>query len=120
LTFVFFILLLIFAFNFPFNEVIRGEVIVTSQNPPVHIKAKTEGKILAINFQPGDLVLKDDILGELENDSNIEDVVQLKDKLDTVFNIRSLKILNEIFPSNLILGNDLQLYYNVFLATIII
>jgi len=116
LTFVFFVILLIFASNFPFNEVIKGEVIVTSQNPPVHIKAKTEGKILAINFQPGDLVLEGDILGELENDSKTKDVVQLKTNLDTVFNIQSLKILNEIYPPNLILGNDLQLYYNVFLS----
>lgn len=115
MTFVFFALLLIFASNFPFNEVIKGEVIVTSQNPPVHIKAKTEGKVLAINFQPGDLVLKGDILGELENDSKTEDVVQLKTNLDTVFNIQSLKILNEIYPPHLILGSDLQLYYNAFL-----
>ncbi len=116
LTFIFFLLLLIFASAFPFNEVIKGDVIVTSQNPPVHIKAKTEGKILAINFQPGDLVLKGDILGELENDSNTENVLQLKAKLDTLFNIHSLKVLSEIYPPHLILGNDLQLYYNAFLS----
>ena len=116
LTFGFFVILLIFASNFPFNEVIQGEVIVTSKNPPVHIKAKTEGKILAMNFQPGDLVLKGDILGELENDSNTEDILNLKANLDTVFNIQTLKVLSEIYPSQLILGNDLQLYYNAFLS----
>lgn len=116
MTFVFFVLLLISASNFPFNEVIQGKVIVTSQNPPVHIKAKSVGKILAINYQPGDLVFKGDILGELENDSNTKDVVNLRAKLDTVFNIQTLKDLNEIYPPHLILGNDLQLYYNAFLS----
>ncbi|MCM4156140.1 HlyD family efflux transporter periplasmic adaptor subunit [Gramella sp. AN32] len=116
MTFVFFVLLLISAANFPFNEVIQGKVIVTSQNPPVHIKAKSGGKILAINYQPGDLVFKGDILGELENDSNTKDVVNLRANLDTVFNIQTLKDLNEIYPPHLILGNDLQLYYNAFLS----
>ncbi|WPZ00047.1 HlyD family secretion protein [Christiangramia sp. OXR-203] len=116
MTFVFFVLLLISASNFPFNEVIQGKVIVTSQNPPVHIKAKSVGKILAINYQPGDLVFKGDILGELENDSYTKDVVNLRAKLDTVFNIQTLKDLNEIYPPHLILGNDLQLYYNAFLS----
>ncbi|WP_157717415.1 HlyD family secretion protein [Christiangramia echinicola] len=69
-----------------------------------------------MNFQPGDLVLKGDILGELENDSNTEDILNLKAKLDTLFNINSLKVLSEIYPSQLILGNDLQLYYNAFLS----
>jgi len=82
----------------------------------VHIKAKTEGKILAINFQPGDLVLKGDILGELENDSNTEDILNLKANLDTVFNIQSFKVLSEVYPPQLILGNELQLYYNAFLS----
>ncbi len=116
MTFAFFVLLLIFASNFPFNEVIQGKVIVTSQNPPVHIKAKSGGKIFAINYQPGDLVSKGDILGELENDSNTKDVVNLRANLDTVFKIQTLKDLNEIYPPHLILGNDLQLYYNAFLS----
>ncbi|WP_300438254.1 HlyD family efflux transporter periplasmic adaptor subunit [Christiangramia sp.] len=82
----------------------------------MHIKAKSGGKIFAINYQPGDLVSKGDILGELENDSNTKDVVNLRANLDTVFKIQTLKDLNEIYPPHLILGNDLQLYYNAFLS----
>ena len=116
LTFVFFLILLIFAVNFPFNEVIKGKVIITSQNPPVNIKAKNEGKILAINFQPGDLVFKGDILGELENDASTEDVLNLKTNLDTTLNIKSFKDLNETYPPNLNLGSELQVVYNTFLS----
>lgn len=114
-TFVFFGLLILFAFNFPFNEVIEGRVIVTSQNPPVHIKAKSEGKILAINFEPGDLVSEGDILGELENAGKITDIQNLKTNLNRGFNLRSLSELDDVYPSNLKLGNDLQGYYNTFL-----
>ncbi len=114
-TFVFFVLVILLAFNFPFNEVIEGKVIVTSQNPPVTIKAKSKGKILAMNFQPGDLVLEGDIIGELENSSNSKDIQYLKTNLNTDFNIRSIDELEDVFPSNLKLGNDLQGYYNAFI-----
>ena len=114
-TFVFFVLVILFALNFPFNEVIEGKVIVTSQNPPVTIKAKSEGKILAINFQSGDLVLEGDILGELENSSNSKNIQYLKTNLNTNFNIRSIDELNDVYPLNLKLGNDLQGYYNAFI-----
>ncbi len=108
-------LVIFLAFNFPIHEVIEGEVIVTSQNPPVTIKAKSEGKILAINFQPGDLVLEGDILGELENSSNTADIQYLKTNLNTDFKIRSIDELEDVYPSNLKLGNDLQEYYNAFI-----
>ena len=114
-TFVFFVLLILLSLNFPFNEVIEGEVIVTSQNPPVQIRAKSEGKILALNFQPGDLVSEGDILGELENAAKTTDIQYLKTNLNTNFNLRSINELDDVYPSNLKLGNDLQVYYNTFL-----
>ena len=46
--FVMLILVLLFASFFPFNEVVEGNVMITSDNPPAHIKAKNTGKILAI------------------------------------------------------------------------
>ena len=114
-TFVFFVLLIIVSFNFPFNEVIKGKVIVTSQNPPVQIRTKSDGKILAINFQPGDLVSEGDILGELESAGKITDIHYLKTNLNKDFNLRSISALDDLYPSNLKLGNDLQVYYNTFL-----
>lgn len=116
MTFIFFFAILIFVSNFPFNEVVTGKVIVTSKYPPVHIISKTEGRILKIDFQPGDVVFKGDVLGELENDANVEDVLGLKAKLNSGLNLRSLQELNETYPPNLILDTELQLAYNTFLS----
>ncbi len=113
--FVMLILVLLFASFFPFNEVVEGNVMVTSNNPPAHIKAKNTGKILAINYKAGDSVIKGDILGELENNGNRDDILYLKNQLNTPLDeIYSLEALSKKFSPQLQLGSDIQLYYNTF------
>ncbi|WP_026838291.1 HlyD family secretion protein [Gillisia sp. JM1] len=113
--FVMLILILLFASFFPFNEVVEGNVMVTSDNPPAHIKAKNTGKILAINYKAGDTVIKGDILGELENNGNREDILYLKNQLkSSLVEIYSLEVLSKTFSPQLHLGSDIQLYYNTF------
>ncbi|CAM4023640.1 HlyD family secretion protein [Gillisia hiemivivida] len=113
--FVMLILILLFASFFPFNEVVEGNVMVTSDNPPAHIKAKNTGKILAINYKAGDTVIKGDILGELENNGNREDILYLKNQLKSYLDeIYSLEVLSKTFSPQLHLGSDIQLYYNTF------
>ena len=113
--FVMLILILLFASFFPFNEVVEGNVMVTSDNPPAHIKAKNTGKILAINYKAGDTVIKGDILGELENNGNREDILYLKNQLkSSLGEIYSLEVLSKTFSPQLHLGSDIQLYYNTF------
>jgi len=113
--FVFLILVLLFASFFPFNEIVEGNVMVTSDNPPAHIKAKTTGMILTINYKAGDMIIKGDILGELENNGKSEDVLYLKNQLIMPsYQISSLEGLAKIFSPQLHLGIDIQLYYNTF------
>lgn len=113
--FVLLILVLLFASFFPFNEVVEGNVMVTSGNPPAHIKAKNTGKILAINYKAGDSVVKGDILGELENNGNREDILYLKHQLNIPSSqISSLEALAKTFSPRLHLGSEIQLNYNTF------
>ncbi len=113
--FVMLILVLLFASFFPFNEVVEGNVMITSDNPPAHIKAKNAGKILAINYKAGDTVIKGAILGELENNGKREDILYLKNQLKSSLDeIYSLEDLSKTFSPQLHLGSDIQLYYNTF------
>lgn len=113
--FIFFIVILICACFFPFNEVVEGSVIVTSKNPPAYIRANQSGKIVAINYQPGDSVYEGDILGVIENSAQEGDIILLKNKISSPLStINSLTVLSKTFPSQLEVG-EIQLYYNSFL-----
>lgn len=116
LIFLFFSVSILLASVFSFNEVIRGNVIITSKNPPVQIQSQNAGKILKMNYHPGDSVMQHAILAILENPANEDDIAYLKNKLMAVkSNISSIKTLNEEFPQQLNLGTSIQSFYNTFL-----
>lgn len=116
IVFLFFILLIVFAFFLKYNEVIHAEILVTSENPPVDIYSKKNGKLVYMNFESGKEARKDEILAVIENPSNHEDVFYLKKQLkDSLVAYENLDHLYQNFPSNLELEINIHSSYQKFL-----
>lgn len=116
LLLVFFVLAIGFAHFFSYNESIKASVILTTTEPPVHIKAKTSGRLVEVNFSAGDFALEGDVLGVIDNTGNVKDIINLKEKLLKGYPlIMDLESLSDQFPSQLRLGSQIRPYYNKFL-----
>lgn len=111
ILFVFFVLLVVFAFFLKYNEVIHAEILVTSENPPIALYSQKEGKLVFTNFRSGQEVSRDEILSVVENPSKWEDVFYLREQLKDTATIHSLNELYLKFPSDLELEVDIHLSY---------
>ena len=116
LVFGFFVFTIVFASFFSYSDYIEASVLLTTSNPPIHIKTKQTGRIAEVNYRAGDTVAKDAVLGVLENTGNSQDIIELKNKLTSdyplVFKVADLA---EQFPSQLHLGSLVRPFYNRFL-----
>lgn len=117
LVLLFFVFAVILASIFSFNEVIEGDVIITSQNPPIQIQTKSAGRMSAINYHSGDSIVEGALLATIENPANEGDVAYLKAKLmnDLPIILTMGNLITE-FPGQLNLGTSIQPAYNAFLS----
>ncbi len=83
--------LLIGSYFFKYPDVINSTIVVTSENIPVTMVAKTSGKIERLFVKDKQFVNKNEVLALIENPTNYNDVVKLKQQLD------SFKILTNSF-----------------------
>ena len=61
-----------------YPDIIRTEIIITTNVPPEKLIAKTSGRIQAILVKDKDQVLANTPLAIIENSANYEDVFQIK------------------------------------------
>lgn len=116
LVFGFFVFAIGFAYFFSYNESIEASVILTTTEPPAHIRAKKTGRVVEVNFDAGDIVTKDAVLGVMENAGDVTDIIALKEKLLEEYPlVMNLKSLSDQFPSHLRLGSQIRPFYNRFL-----
>src|SRR5690606_24346400 len=116
LGWLFFILVIGIASIFSFNETIKAPVVLTSTEPPVHIRSKRTGRLVSINHSPQDTVQKGDILGVLEHTGNTDAILELKDRLSLDYPLtNSIEELSRQFPWDLEVDNNIRPYYNRFL-----
>jgi multidrug resistance efflux pump len=66
---------------FKYPDIITAPVVVTSENPPVHLLARVDGKLTTIRVKEKQKVKKGDILANLETSVNYEDLTELKKQL---------------------------------------
>lgn len=111
-----FILAVVLASFFSFNEIIIGKVKVTSKFPPAEIIAKQQGKLMELHFQPGDMVKAGAVLALIENSANAGDVNYLKEQLTNRVFFETIDSLKLVFPTDLRLGNLIQPSYQYFLS----
>ncbi|UII81107.1 HlyD family secretion protein [Flagellimonas sp. CMM7] len=117
ILFLFFTLLVVFAFFLKYNEVIHAEILVTCENPPVALYSKKGGKLVYVNFKSGQEVKQDEILSVVENPSKWEDVFHLKEQLNDIDTnmVRTLDKLYQKFPSDLELEVNIHMSYQKYL-----
>ncbi len=115
---VFFIvaILLIGAALISYNDIIPAQIIVTSKNPPVYLKANRTGRLTQIFVEAGQKVGREEVLAEIENTANLDNILYLKDKIaDFRAEIKTLDSLQLVYPPYLDLGS-VQLSYGDFLT----
>ena len=81
---VFILLLLFLSWFIKYADIIRAEVLITTQIPPEKLVAKTSGKIQAILIDDKKIVNENTPLAVIENAANYKDVFLLKAITDTI------------------------------------
>lgn len=81
--FIILLLLLLMSYIIKYPEFVPAPIIVTSQNPPEKILARTNSKIEKIFIKDHQEVKKNDILMVLQSSSNYEDVLKLRALVDS-------------------------------------
>jgi multidrug resistance efflux pump len=126
ITIIFLVIVLILtgSYFYKYPDVINAPVTITTENIPVNLVAKVNGKLSKLFVKNQQLVNKDEILGIIENPANYNDIQMLKSKLDSLsycFKISgatSLKNIDTVnFDEAYILG-DIQAAYILFLKSL--
>jgi multidrug efflux pump subunit AcrA (membrane-fusion protein) len=104
-------------FNYP--DIVRAPVVITRENPPSVIIARSAGKPEDIFFKDGATVYKSDTIAVIENPARYIHVFRLG-RFVSLFNRTILSggdIVSLILPEELVLG-DVQPAYNTFVSTL--
>ncbi|MEG1589788.1 MAG: HlyD family efflux transporter periplasmic adaptor subunit [Chryseobacterium sp.] len=85
-TIIFIILLLILAMSYiiKYPEFVPAPIVVTSQNPPEKIEARSSSKIEKIFIKDHQKVKKGDVMMVLQSTANYQDVLKLKKLVDSI------------------------------------
>lgn len=100
-----------------YPETIIAKVMLTSAQPPVNVVAKTDGKIERIFVADKQEVKKGDVLACLQSSARYDDVMYLKNLVDSFgfLNMNPDSVPVFIITKPLLLG-DIQYYYAQFIS----
>ncbi|WP_370898545.1 HlyD family secretion protein [Chryseobacterium gossypii] len=84
IIFIILILILIMSYIIKYPEFIPAPIIVTSQNPPEKLEARTNSKIEKIFIKNHQEVRKNDVLMVMQSTANYKDVLELKKIVDSI------------------------------------
>lgn len=112
LFFIVLILILIMSYIIKYPEFINAPIIISSQNPPEKIEARISSKIEKILIHDQQKVKKGDILVVLQSTGNYQDILELKDIVNSI-NIDNMVSFPLYKTSRFRLG-ELQSDYNSF------
>lgn len=104
---VFFILLLAMAWFFKYPDVLESKVVITTENPPIRVPARSSGRIEFLSVREGQTVQPGALLAVLENTAKWKDVLLLDRWLQQPPDTPAL------LPTRLTLG-ELQGTYSTF------
>jgi multidrug efflux pump subunit AcrA (membrane-fusion protein) len=112
IIFLILILILIMSYVIKYPEFIPAPVVVTSQNPPEKLEARTNSKIEKIFIKNHQQVKKNEVLMVMQSTGNYEDILALKKIIDSI-NPNQLSSFPLAETSHFKLG-ELQGDYNSF------
>ncbi|WP_228437919.1 HlyD family secretion protein [Chryseobacterium sp. 7] len=82
--FVILLLILLMSYIIKYPEFVPAPIIVTSQNPPEKIEARTSSKIEKIFIKDHQEVKKNDVLMVMQSAANYKDILELKTLIDSI------------------------------------
>jgi HlyD family secretion protein len=112
IVFIIIFVLLIGSWFFKYPDVIHSSIVLTAENPPATIFARSDGKLEALLVEDNDKVEKGEWLGVIENTANYEDIRQVSAKLSVYKKMLQdpAMVLSENLLVNLSLG-EVQINY---------
>jgi multidrug resistance efflux pump len=124
LIFLLLCILLIGSYLFRYPEIVTAPIVVTTENLPAAVAAKTSGRIDSIFISEKQAVTKGQLLAEMENTARLEDVLALLSflrKQETTFGVSQSpekwgiagQARNDTLFSGAVLG-EIQPAYNAF------
>ncbi|MFO7829805.1 MAG: HlyD family efflux transporter periplasmic adaptor subunit [Bacteroidales bacterium] len=114
ITIVFFVIAIIVigSWFFKYPDIISANIVLTTENPPAPVVAKTSGKIQNLFVHDNQKVQKNDVLAVLENPAQFESINTLEQLLvnfDAHFKMGEIFVLQK---QSLELGNVQSIYSN--------
>jgi multidrug resistance efflux pump len=111
------VVLLVGSYFYKYPDIISSRVTIVSENPPVSIVARTEGKLEHLFVEDAEVVDANTLLAILENTAEYRDVYRLRNNLDSVKHIFDNPILfnNLSFKNNYSLG-QYHSHFSAFIA----
>ncbi|MPM20048.1 hypothetical protein SDC9_66475 [bioreactor metagenome] len=102
-----------FFFNFP--DIISGDAVITTENPPVWVVARASGFIKELNCSDKRKVNAGDVLAIIENPASTEDIKRLSEIVNlTTINDSVIQIPMDSLQHNFVLG-DIQADFSTFI-----
>lgn len=80
--FAFFAILIIGSYFFRYPQVVSTPVVITNQNPPVALEAKSSGKIEHLFVSNVDLVKTNQKIALIETPAKYTDIINLEKQID--------------------------------------
>lgn len=110
--FIFIMILFFISWIIKYPDIVSTQVEITSENPPVFLVSRTNGKLSDLNVLDGNIVVKDTWLAVIENSAKTQDVKLM----DSIINTTDAISLSKV-PVGLKLG-EIQPYYNELLKAL--
>lgn len=112
LIFIILLMILMMSYFIKYPEFIPAPILVTSQNPPEKVEARTNSKIEKIFIKNGQSIGKNEVLMVLQSSANYKDVLKLKNIVDSLEQKQIFSFpVNEVSKYKL---GELQSDYNFF------
>nr|WP_321355098.1 HlyD family efflux transporter periplasmic adaptor subunit [uncultured Draconibacterium sp.] len=112
-----FSLIIIFSFIFYYPDILRSNIVVTTENPPATLVARATGKIEKLFVEDKDHVTAGQTIALIENPADYTDVLELEQMISSVqpaFDTLNFTV-SQRFNKSLQLGT-IQEYYSQFLT----
>jgi multidrug resistance efflux pump len=100
-----------------YPDIIRAQVQVTTETPPVPVVARTTGYLSKLAVKDGDFVSKDTILVILQSTANYIDVLELDERLHILDSLTPA-VIDRFQPSVGLNLGDIQPSYSAFVQTL--
>ena len=106
-------LVFLFAYLIKYPDIVTGNIIITTQNPPEKLIARTTGRIEHILVEDRTTVAKETPIAIIENSADYKDVYLLKDIIDSI-DINMDKVRFPLTKSAFLRLGDIENAYAIF------